>query len=294
MKKIALNSFVKILFLVYSLNFLIAEDSSKSKNIKADPDNPDCIYKKAMLGDCLIHMSKITSPLKGSAPVVEMLFKSDFKWVACAPHDGWGKEGKTYKYIETEVPGTIIFFNITNKINDVVYYKIDGTHPFDLPMYDEPREAKMLQRFIFFKFTAYAAKDMIFENALNNLIFALDTHTKLLYAYGMPSDYKKIIGNNYIPQKWLPYETHPNTADSNLKFYEYDPIGFVSLEKLHSFWDVKTNVQLYDWWIESVGAGSTMKTVKEKRFMPRLSDDAIEDWTIRDASKPVRSPYRKF
>jgi len=32
--------------------------------------------------------------------------------------------------------------------------------------------------------------------------------------------------------------------------------------------------------------------VKQKRFMPRLSDDAFEDWTIRDAAKPVRSPYR--
>ena len=192
------------------------------------------------------------------------------------------------------MPGSSVFLGITNKISDVVYYKVEGVHPFDLPIYDDPAEAKILQRFIFFKFTAYAAKGGIFENALNNLMCALDTHTKLLYTYGMPSEYKKIIGNNYIPQKWLPYEIHPNTADSKLKFYEYDPIGFVSLEKTHNFLGVKTNVHLYDWWNKSVGAGSSMKTVKEKRFMPRLSGEALEDWTIRDASKPVRSPYRKF
>lgn len=294
MKKFFLIFCVLVLSFFFSAIFLDAENSIKEDKLKLDPDNPDCIYEKTMLGDCFIHMSKITSPSKGSAPAVEILFISDFKWEACAPHEGWGKEKKTYKYHEREVPGSSVFFNITNKINDVVYYKIEGVHPFDLPIYDDPTEAKMLERFIFFKFTAYADKGGFFENYLNNLMCALDTHTKLLYTYGMPGEYKKIIGNNYIPQNWLPYETHPNTADAKLKFYEYDPIGFVSLEKTHDFLGVKTNVHLYGWWNKSVGAGSSMKTVKEKRFMPRISDEVLEDWTIRDASKPVRSPYRKF
>ena len=293
MKKFVLKFFNLFLFLFCFMNPLIAGDL-EDHSIKANPENPDCIYEKARLGECLIHMAKITLPSKGSAPAVEILFTSDFKWESCSPHEGWGKKGRTYQYRETEVPGSSVFLGITNKINDVVYYKVEGVHPFDLPIYNEPSEAKILERFIFFKFTAYAAKGSIFENALNNLMCALDTHTKLLYTYGMPSEYKKIIGNNYIPQKWLPYEIHPNTAEAKLKFYEYDPIGFVSLEKTHNFLGVKTNVHLYDWWNESVGSGSSMKTVKEKRFMPRLSGEALEDWTIRDASKPVRSPYRKF
>ena len=293
MKKFVLKFFNLFLFLFCFVHFLTAGDL-EDHSIKANPENPDCIYEKARLGECLIHMAKITLPSKGSAPAVEILFTSDFKWESCSPHEGWGKKGRTYQYRETEVPGSSVFLGITNKINDVVYYKVEGVHPFDLPIYNEPSEAKILERFIFFKFTAYAAKGSIFENALNNLMCALDTHTKLLYTYGMPSEYKKIIGNNYIPQKWLPYEIHPNTAEAKLKFYEYDPIGFVSLEKTHNFLGVKTNVHLYDWWNESVGSGSSMKTVKEKRFMPRLSGEALEDWTIRDASKPVRSPYRKF
>lgn len=101
-------------------------------------------------------------------------------------------------------------------------------------------------------------------------MWAVDTNTKLLYSYGMPSDYKKIIGNNYIPQNWLPYETHPNTVDAKLKFYEYDPIGFISLEKDYNFLGVKTNVHLYDWWNESVGAGSSMKNGKTKAFLCRV------------------------
>lgn len=258
-----------------------------------DPNNPDCIYDKAQLDKCFIHMVKITDPSKGSAPAVEVMFTADLQWIPCAPDDGWGKQDQTYCYRENEVPGTTIFFNITNKLNDVTYYRIEGIHPFDLPLYDDPAEAEMLKRFVFFKFTAYAAKGGHFENYLNNLMWAVDSNTKLLYTYGMPSDYKKIIGNNYIPQHWLPYEIHPNTADSKLKFYEYDPIGFISLEKGYDFLGVKTNVYLYDWWNKSVGAGSSMKTVKQKRFMPRLSDDALKDWTIRDADKPVRSPYRR-
>jgi len=200
-----------------------------------DPNNPDCIYDKAQLDKCFIHMVKITDPSKGSAPAVEVMFTADLQWIPCAPEDGWGKQDQTYCYRENEVPGTTIFFNITNKLNDVTYYRIEGIHPFDLPLYDDPVEAEMLKRFVFFKFTAYAAKGGHFENYLNNLMWAVDTNTKLLYTYGMPGNYKKIIGNNYIPQNWLPYETHPNTADSKLKFYEYDPIGFISLEKDYDF-----------------------------------------------------------
>ena len=269
--------------------FLFAQ---KAPSADYSPDNPDCLYAKDLLGECFIHMSKITAPSKGSAPAFEILFASDFKWEPCEPDAGWGKKGKTYRYRENEVPGTVVFLNVTNKINDVVYYRIEGAHPCTIPLYNDPAEAKILERFIFFKFTAYANKGGFFENYLNNLMCAVDTHTKLLYTYGMPSEYKKIIGNNYIPQKWLPYELHPNTAASKLKFYEYDPIGFVSLEKTHDFLGVKTNAVLYDWWNQSVGAGSNMKAVKQKRFMPRLSEEALTDWTIRDPCKPVRSPYR--
>ena len=275
---------------IFFCPFLFAQAEDR---VLPDPNNPDCMYEKALLGELFIHMAKITDPSKGSAPAVEVLFNSDFKWEVCSPDDGWGREDKTYRYHEEEVPGTAVFFTITNKLNDVTYYRIEGIYPFELPLYDEPAEAEMLKRFVFFKFTGYAAKGRYFENYLNNLMWAIDTNTKLLYSYGMPGDYKKIIGNNYIPQNWLPYETHPNTADSKLKFYEYDPIGFISLEKGYNFLGVKTNVYLYDWWNESVGAGSSLQTVKQNRFMPRISDEALEDWTIRDSSKPVRSPYRR-
>ncbi len=259
----------------------------------ADSENPDCIYAKALLGDCIIHMKKITTPFKGSAPAIEMLSFAQFCWQPAKPLDGWGKEGKTFSYYEDVVPGTPIIFSITNKINDVYYYKTEGVHPCALPMYEEGAGAQMLKRFIFFKFTGYADKNGTFENYLDNYLYALDTHTKLLYSYGMPTEFKRIMGNNYIPLNWQAYEIAPNTKADGVKFYEYDPVGFVSLENSYEFFKIKTNMHIYEWWYESITAGKTMEEIKAKRFMPVINPDAEKDWTIRNAAQPVVSPYRK-
>lgn len=238
-------------------------------------------------------MKKITTPFKGSAPAIEMLFHAPFVWEQADPSNGWGRAGKTLCYYEDVVPGTPIIFSITNKINDVYYYKINGVHPCGLPMYEQGENAEFLKRFIFFKFTAYADKGGLFENRLDNYLYALDTYTKLLYSYGMPTDFKKVIGNNYIPLNWQAYETAPNTKEDGLKFYEYDPVGFVSLEDSYEFFKIKTNIHIYEWWYDAITIGKNMAEVKAKRFMPVISPDAEHDWTIRNAKCPVVSPYRK-
>lgn len=268
---------------------------SSEKEYAGNTEYVDSIYPAEKLGAMLIHMSKITSPFKGSAPAIELLFSSDkFAWSMCEPIGDWGKPDKTKKYFEEFIPGTTIIFNITNRIDDVTYYRIDGIHPYNVPLYADKAEAEFLKRFVFFKFTATAAKGMsLFQRSLNNDLYALDTHTKLIWAYSMPTDYEKMIGNNYIPQKWMPYELAPNTKDNGLKFYEYDPLGFISEEADFTFFKVKTNMHIYDWWYNSITVGRTMKTVKAKRFMPLINPDAEEDWTIRDVKRPVKSPYRR-
>ena len=151
-----------------------------------------------------------------------------------------------------------------------------------------------MKRFVFFKFTATAAKGMsLFTRHLNNDLGAFDTHTKLIWAYSMPTDYEKMIGNNYIPQNWQPYELAPNTKDAGMKFYAYDPIGFVAENQDFTCFNVKVNICIYDWWHDASIAGKNMKTVKATRFMPRISPDAATDWTIRDPKIPVRSPYSR-
>ena len=295
MKKYTLFAALCFFILCFSYAQSPDADNAERRNLSAavDAENPDCIYAKALLGDCVIHMKKITTPFKGSAPAIEMLFHAPFVWEPADMSDGWGQAGKTFCYYESIVSGTPIIFSITNKINDVFYYKIEGVHPCNLPMYEQDENAQMLERFIFFKFTAYADKGGLFENRLDNYLYALDTHTKLLYSYGMPTDFKKIIGNNYIPLSWQAYETAPNTKDAGLKFYEYDPVGFVSLDDTYEFFSIKTNMHIYEWWYDSITAGKTPEEVKAKRFMPVVNPGAEKDWTVRDAKRPVASPYRK-
>ncbi|MEL3908004.1 MAG: hypothetical protein P1P64_03185 [Treponemataceae bacterium] len=263
--------------------------------VYAETPNPNSIYPAKKLGSMLVHMSKITSPFKGSAPAIELLFSSErFQWRDSQPIEDWGKPGKTKKYFEDFIPGTHIIFNITNKLDDVTYYRTDGVHPYKVPLYETPTEAEFLKRFVFFKFTATAAKNLLsFQRDLNNDLYALDTYTKLIWQYSMPTDYEKMIGNNYIPRKWMPYELAPNTKNAGLKFYEYDPIGFISENWDCSFFKIQTNIHIYDWWQNAIQEGKNMQSVKEKRFMPVVNPNSENDWTIRDINRPVKSPYRK-
>lgn len=262
----------------------------------ANADNPDCMYSKAKLGAMLVHLTKITlTDSRESIPVGEMLASSDkFSWQPCEPIGNWGKPHKTQKYYEAVVPGTPVVLNVTNRLDDVTYYRIDGAHPYQVPLYESPREAAFLQRFVFFKFTATAAKGRkIFERKLNDDLYALDTCTKLIWSYSMPTDYEKILERNYIPQNWQPYELAPNTKNAGLKFYEYDPIGFIAAAADFVYANIPTNVCVYDWWSTVTNEGSNMETIKAKRFMPRVAPDAEPDWTVRDPKRPVQSPYRK-
>jgi hypothetical protein len=264
-------------------------------------------YSEPILYKChdlhaTIHMLKILPTRTGSAPVLEFRFDSKYLWFPCSIQtiklaDGsalkWGKEGKTYKYKEQMVKGSHVAFGNYNHIYDVTYYKCEKAHPCEVPLYNDELESKKIERFIFFRFTATAAKgSKFFEKELDNFMVAFDTETNLLFSYGAPTDYETIIGGNFLPLKWLPYETHPNTQNSSLKFYQYDPIGFVKDEWSIEVGGVKTNVVLYEWWNASVRAGSSYKTVKEKRFMPRFSNDVALDTSLREPSIPIASPYR--
>ncbi|MGP1520587.1 MAG: hypothetical protein ACTTIZ_03655 [Treponema sp.] len=281
MKKI----FSLIFFVLFALNSNILSYAIDSSNLQAT-----------------IHMLKILPTKTGSAPVVEIRFDSKYSWASCPVQtiklkDGsqlkWGQEGKTYKYTEDMVKGSHVAFGNYNHIYDVTYYKCEKVHPCEVPLYDDEREAKKIERFVFFRFTATAAKgSRFFQKELDNFMVALDLETNLLFTYGAPSDYEAIIGGNFIPLKWLPYEIHPNTISAQLKFYQYDPIGYVKNSWDVENGDVKTNVVLYEWWNESVRAGSSYKTVKEKRFMPQLSRNANSNCRLRDALVPIASPYR--
>ena len=283
------NFFLSLVFLLCCLQSMFAEFSPYN--------NPDLIFPRASLQTATVHMLKILPTKTGSAPVVEIRFDKKYRWMSSSPNNCggrlWGKVGATYKYEEEMVQGSHVALGNYNHIYDVSYYKCEGVHPISVPMYKNEEEQQKMKRFIFFRFTATAAKgSKLFEKKLDNYMVALDVNTKLLFSYGAPSDYESIIGGNYIPLKWLPYELHPNTSTSKLKFYQYDPIGYVSQQWNENIDGVITNVVCYDWWTKSVCAGNSLKTVKAKRFMPRIAQDAKLDYMVRHPNIPIASPYR--
>lgn len=263
-------------------------------------NDANLIFPASHLGTATIHMLKILPTKTGSAPLIELRFDTKYKWLPCGVQTSnngsgnWGRASCSYVYKEEMVEGSHVALGNYNHIYDVSYYKCVGSHPCPVPIYEKGDEKKKMERFIFFKFTATAAKgSRFFEKGLDNFMVALDTHTKLLFSYGAPSDYESIIGGNYVPLKWLAYEVHPNTKASSLKFYQYDPIGYVT-----ETWNVdtetglKTNVVFYDWWKDSIKAGNSYKSVKARRFMPRLAKNANANYSIRNPNIPLASPYR--
>lgn len=283
------NIFLILVLAICHFHPLLAESLSYN--------NPDLVFPSSSLNGATIHMLKILPTKTGSAPVVEVRFDKKYRWSSSSPNScgdrTWGKVGVTYKYEEEMVQGSHVALGNYNHIYDVSYYKCEGVHPISIATYNAEEEKQKMKRFVFFRFTATAAKgSRFFEKKLDNYMVALDMNTKLLFSYGAPSDYESIIGGNYIPLKWLPYEVHPNTASSNLKFYQYDPIGYVSQNWSVNADGVVTNVVVYDWWANSVCAGNSLKSVKGQRFMPRISQGAKADFLVRNPKVPLASPYR--
>ena len=281
---------ITVLIFVFSISLLSATPLAYN--------NPNLFFESAKLKNVVIHILKILSTKAGSAPVIEFLFGEEEKWTAYSSikyeDELWGKPNCTYVYTEPFVPGTHVALGNYNHIYDVSYYKCEGAHPCKLPMYESGAEKEKMKRFIFFKFKAIAAKGIhLFEKHLDNFMVALDINTKLLFSYGAPQDYEFVIAGNYVPLKWLSYEVHPNTKDDFLKFYQYDPIGYVVEKYSVEIENIKTNVVFYDWWKKAMRAGSSYRTVKEKRFMPRLSSTACTNWMVRNQDIPIVSPYKE-
>lgn len=282
---------------ILRVNFIVFFFSVLSIVWATSYNDSDLVFPSTRLGGATIHMLKILPTRTGSAPVVEIRFDKKYRWLSTKPTNvggtQWGVPGATYTYKEDIVQGSHVAFGNYNHIYDVSYYKCEGSHPCSVPLYKAGSEKAKMERFIFFRFTATAAKgSRFFERVLDNYMVALDTHTKLLFSYGAPSDYESIIGGNYIPLKWLAYEAHPNTRGAGYKFYQYDPIGYVQENWNINVGEVITNVVIYEWWNESVRAGNSYKNVRARRFMPHIDKNASRDYMVREPNIPIASPYR--
>lgn len=168
-------------------------------------------------------------------------------------------------------------------ISSVQYYLYKSKNPL-FAVDSRYNKSDKLKRFYFYRFNGKAL-GMVYTD---NFLVAIDTYSKLVFAYAVPVEWKQYIaGTPKAPISWgsvdAGWETDYNGGGKvNFKvsgasyFYEYDPIGIVKQNG---------EIEIYKWCSDSIG--------NNKRYGPR-----IDGGNARDLSRPIatygipgRSPY---
>ena len=135
-----------------------------------------------------------------------------------------------------------------NTISNMDYYAYRGLNPFfsadssyNTAGFGNGDETRM-DRFVFYRFTG---KAVIVE--LDNYLVAVDTYTRLFYAFGVPTDTDSLLGQE-VPTKWGSVEANCTDPEGKARrFYEYDPAGYV---------DDEGNFINADWYEENLASGT--------------------------------------
>lgn len=102
-------------------------------------------------------------------------------------------------------------------ISPAKFYRYDGYNPLT------GKIGKKMDRFLFFAmFNSQSGGGAV---TLNNYLIAVDTYSKLVFAYGKITKTRNVLGQD-LPTAFEAVEKHFGKK----KFYEYDPIGAVKLE----------------------------------------------------------------
>ena len=141
-------------------------------------------------------------------------------------------------------------------ISNVHWYQYRGKNPLyaaagayntQLQETAENKNPK-LSRFYFYRFTGDTLSP-----SLDNFLFAVDSYSKLMFAFAYPTKTENVFGNN-VPKAWGPTDGSAFLG-TNYQFYMYDPVGYV--EKV----DGKYNVVMYDWFKNNLAKGIYQPTL---------------------------------
>ncbi len=150
-----------------------------------------------------------------------------------------------------------------NSINTVVYYVYKGMNPLypSDNAYNTGAHGERVNRFRFYRFTGKTASP-----SLDNMLVAVDTYTKLVFAFAKPTATESVLGQN-VPRQWGSVEANNN---GKYMFYEYDPAGIVKEDG---------TFELYEWYSSAMGY---------EDYDPIIGDPTREVATY---GKAGRSPY---
>ena len=169
-------------------------------------------------------------------------------------------------------------------IGSMKYYLYKGmNHLFASD--SEYNKSDRLDRFYFYRFEGAA-----FGVSIKNCLIAIDTYSKLVFAFGVPSSWKKPVnlpGVPYAPAGWqavengweAKYEVNTQDKFANVDgiqyFYEYDPVGVVK---------ANGEIEIFQWCLDSIG--------NDSKYAPRVDGNAINlEREIAREGFAGRSPY---
>ena len=189
-------------------------------------------------------------------------FESDKTWGALDPFKG------EYSHFGSDIGSGI------KKINTVVYYKYESKNPrygHDSG-YNTGPHGKRMERFYFYRFTGKASAGP----PLNNYVIAIDTYTKLVFAYAVPTESKEVMpGFPAVPTAWGSVDKETiGPGGKNYSFYEYDPVGIVSADGSVEIYKWFYNILASDKYDPVIAGYSEVATYKKPGKSPYLSDSA--------------------
>ena len=155
------------------------------------------------------------------------------------------------------------------KITEASFYRYDYKNPLVTPE-SSYNQSERMKRFLFYKIVGKAV-----VVPLNNYLIAVDTHSKLVFAYGKITKTGNAMGQAY-PTEFKPVEEYGDKK----KFYEYDPIGFLSYDENKD----SLKLTLYEEYQKEMAKDANA-------YFPQVHDASRNVAGYDNASSAGRSPY---
>lgn len=154
------------------------------------------------------------------------------------------------------------------EISNVHWYQYRGKNPlyaydgnYNTVLQSTSKGNPKLSRFYFYRFTGDTLSP-----SLDNFLFAVDTYSKLMFAFAKPTASKNVFGNN-VPTAWGATDGEPFIGQI-YQFYMYDPVGYVEKK------DGGYNVVLYQWFSDNLAKGEYQPTLGGKNAKSQGTDYA--------------------
>lgn len=207
--------------------------------------------------------------------ILEFLFGASFDGNNVPIYKFYKKDAKTWELQDSLT--SEYYFNgsddgnkaQTYNINPANFYRYNYKNPLVDPTAGYNQSTRM-ERFLFYRLQGKAV-----VVSLNNYLIAIDTHSKLVFAYAKITKTGEAAGQKY-PTEFKPVEEYGEKK----KFYEYDPIGFLSYNESKD----SLTLTLYEEYQKEMARDANA-------YFPQVHDASRNIAGYDNASSAGRSPY---